>query len=372
MIYIVLFIQAKAYARANGVPNVRYEMDRSTVTYYSPSYSASDYQDSTHNNYYDCLGTKSSIISPLVHMATEKSSSLILYIFYLSNSLLVFLTMLFFHKMFLWLQQQGKRMKTLYKSIAIVLTFVNIILSSSDLAFTITNNLHFGVDSLMFIIFVKIPLVLAIFISETTFVCCVTTRCKNQNNRMIVNNKLYRIAHAFALCQIIWFMHRLVNDAIISIVFFIIAPAQTLGVVTLLLFAIASAIAFVAIILHISFKKKTCVFISFVAMIGITVCGLLFMITLFFIVCIDSGLKSAGMGGLILYLFPLLVALLIGIVVKQKCKNYRSTTSTASVDVEQQRANENTAAVQIAERREPDRSRQPLLTGSLRTNYRAL
>ena len=57
-------------------------------------------------------------------------------------------------------------------------------------------------------------------------------------------------------------------------------------------------------------------------MIGLTVCGLLFMITLFFIVCIDNGLKSAGMGGLFPYLFLLLVALLIGIVVKQKCKNY--------------------------------------------------
>ena len=223
-------------------------MDRSTVTSYSPS--ADEYPD-----YYDCLD-KSSIINPLVHMATEKSSGLILYIFYLSNLLLLFFTVLFFRKMFLWLQQQRKQMKTLYKSIAIVLTLVNMILSLSDLVFTISNNLHFGGDSLMFIIFAKIPLVLMIFISETTFVCCITTRCKNQNNRMIVTNKLHRITHAFALCQIIWFMHRLVNDAIISVVFFIIAPAQTLGVVTLLLFAIASAIAFVAIILHIGFNKK--------------------------------------------------------------------------------------------------------------------
>ena len=339
-------------------------MDRSIVTYYSPS--AGEYPD-----YYECLD-KSSIISPLVHMATENSSTLIPFIFYLPNLFLMWLSMLFFIKMHLWLQQQGKQVKILYKSIAIVLTFVNITLSLSDLAFTITNNLNFGVDSLLFIIFAKIPLVLMIFITETIYVCCVTTRLNrlnrlnNQNNRMIVNNKLHRIAHAFALCQIIWFIHRLVNDAIISIVFFIIAPAQTLGVVTLLLFTIASAIAFVAIILHIGFTKKTCGFIFSVAIIGITVCGLLFVITLFFIVCIDNGLKSAGMGGLILSLFPPLVALLIGIVVKQKYKKY------CNRDVEQQGANANTAAVQIGEGREPDRNRRPLLMGSLRTNYQAL
>ena len=72
------------------------------------------------------------------------------------------------------------------------------------------------------------------------------------------------------------------------------------------------------------------------------------------------------MGGLILSLFPSLVAVLIGIVVKQKYKK------CCNRDVEQQGTNENTAAVQIGEGREPDGNRQPLLMGSLRTNYQAL
>ena len=161
-------------------------------------------------------------------------------------------------------------------------------------------------------------------------------------------------------------MHRLVTDAITSLIFFIIAPAQTLGVVTLLMFIIASAIAFVAIILHKGFTKRTCPFISCVAVSGIIMCGLLFVITLLFIVFVNNGLKSAEMGGLILSLFPSLVALLIGIVVKQKYKK------CCNRDVEQQGANENTVAVQIGEGREPDRNRRPLLMGSLRTNYQAL
>ena len=48
----------------------------------------------------------------------------------------------------------------------------------------------------------------------------------------------------------IWFVYRLVNDAIISAIFFALAPAQTLSIVTLLLAIIASAIAFVAILIY--------------------------------------------------------------------------------------------------------------------------
>ena len=160
-----------------------------------------------------------------------------------------------------------------------------------------------------------------------------------------MNKKRYRIAHAFGLCQIIWFIHRLVNDAIISIIFFIIAPAQTLSVVTLLLFVIASAIAFVAIIIYKDFKTITKSFLVCVAFNGIIACGLLFVITLLFIVFVDNGLKSARMGGLILSLLPPLAVFVIGFIANQKYNNFRSTNSTTSGDVtrEQQNANQITA-----------------------------
>ena len=182
------------------------------------------------------------------------------------------------------------------------------------------------------------------------------------NLGMIVNKKRYRIAHAFAFCQIIWFMHRLVTDAIISIIFFIIAPAQTLGVVTLLLFVVASAIAFVAIIMHKGLKKKACSFNFCVALNGIMICGLLFVITLLYIVFVDNGFKSAGMGGLILSLVPPFLAFIIGFIAKKKCNIFRSITSASLVDVttEQQETNKNTA-IQIGDDGESVTSEQALL-----------
>ena len=278
-----------------------------------------------------------------------------LFIFILSNLLFLSAVIFYFRNMFLLLQQQGKHTKTLYKGSAIVLTCVNIIvlISDIDLLINVTNNNHIAsVFPIVIMLSAKATLVLIIMIIETLLICYNTTHG--------VNKKRYRIAHAFALCQIIWFGHRLATDAIISIVFFVIAPAQTLGIVTLLLSVIASAIAFVAIILHKGFtgcNKKYCMFLFCASFNGIMICALLFLITLLFIVFVDNGLRSAGMGGLILSLVPPFTVFVIGLFVNQKY--FRSTTSTASVNTttELQEADQ-TTAIQIDDETET----QPLLT----------
>ena len=255
---------------------------------------------------------------------------------------------LYFRKLFLWLQQQGQLTKSLYKASAIVLTCVNIILLISDIDLLATVGYY---NAIVTLIPYKAPLILIIMIIETLLICYYTHG---------VNKKRYRIAHAFALCQIIWFGHRLVTDAIISIVFFVIAPAQTLGVVTLLLSVIASAIAFVAIILHKGFtgcNKKYCMFLFCASRNGIMICGLLFVITLLFIVFVDNGLRSAGMGGLILSLVPPFTVFVIGLFINQKY--FRSTTSTASANTptEPQETHQTTAVIQSGDEAET----QPLL-----------
>ena len=261
---------------------------------------------------------------------------------------------LYFRKLFLWLQQQGQLTKSLYKASAIVLTCVNIILLISDIDLLATVGYY---NAIVTLIPYKAPLVLIIMIIETPLVCF---NKHGDNMESALNKKRYRIAHAFALCHIIWFGHRLVTDAIISIVFFVIAPAQTLGVVTLLLSVIASAIAFVAIILHKGFtgcNKKYCMFLFCASCNGIMICGLLFVITLLFIVFVDNGLRSAGMGGLILSLVPPFTVFVIGLFVNQKY--FRSTTSTASANTptEPQETHQTTAVIQSGDEAET----QPLL-----------
>ena len=73
---------------------------------------------------------------------------------------------------------------------------------------------------------------------------------------------------------------------------------------TLLLFTIGGGIAFVAIMIHNGCNERRCSSIFWANFYGVSTCGLLFATTLFYIVLVDNGLKSAGMGGLILSLIP--------------------------------------------------------------------
>ena len=307
--------------------------------------------------------------SPITSFLIQPSNAwiLVLGIFYFSNLLLLTSTLLYFRKVFLWLQRQNKQTKTLYKASAAVLTCVNMIALISDFSIIIHNNIQSEADPdsdviliMVLIMFpTKVMQVLLILILEMP-VACFNTHLPNQPT-----TRHQRFAHAFALCQIIWFVHRLVNDAIISVIFFVLAPAQTIGMVTLLLATIASAIVFVAILIH-NFKgcsRKMCTFMICVTLNGLIICGLLLAITLLYIVLVDNGLKSAGMGGLILSLVPLvpLAAFIIGFIIKQKYFNTNRSPTTMTATCTPERGEPNQAMAIQMDDNEGNSERTPLL-----------
>ena len=348
--HVTLILQAKFYGRANinGAQQSVEETDRSSVSdgmRFAHYYDKKDYCQSR------------SLVQP------HNAWILVLGIFYFSNLLVLSSTLLYFRKVFLWLQEQNKQIKTLYKASATVLTCVNIIALISDLSIIISDSKQ-SVESdselLMIVLLIMIPAkvsqVLLILILETP-VACFNTHLPNQPN-----SRCQRFAHAFALCQIIWFVHRLVNDAIISVIFFVLAPAQTLGIVTLLLATIASAIAFVSILIH-NFKgcnRKMCTHMICVTLNGLIICGLLLAISLLFIVFVDNGLKSAGMGGLILSLVPPLAVFIIGLIINQKYfKSQKEPPTTVTATPEPGEPNQ-TTAIQMDDN-EGDSEGTPLL-----------
>ena len=244
-------------------------------------------------------------------------------------------TLLNFRKSFLLLQRQGKQAKILYQASAIVLTFINIVALISDITLLIIKDIAHSVD--VIVLLVKVPLVVLILILELSLACS-NTHNTILNDANQPNTRCQRFAHAFALCQIIWFMHRFVNDVIISVTYFVIAPAQTLGIDTLLLMIIGSAIAFVAIIIHKwsgseGKNKQLYSFVFCTALNGLMICGLFFVITWAFITFVDNGLKSAGMGGLILSLIPPLAVTVIGYIVKEKY--FKSTSSRSENELQE-------------------------------------
>ena len=106
-----------------------------------------------------------------------------------------------------------------------------------------------------------------------------------------------------------------------SIMSFILAPAQTLGILTLILSTVACMIIFVAYVVHKGTisggcNRRTSLPVLSVILIGITTCGLVFIFTLLFIALVDNGLKSTGIGGFILSLLPTSIIFIAGLCVE--------------------------------------------------------
>ena len=254
-------------------------------------------------------------------------------IFLLANILLLIPALQYFRKVFLWLQQKGQQANNLYKASGVVLALVNCAAFISDIVLIINHS-----DFVFFLGF--IPLKVLIVILEVPVVCFNTHDGHNPQP------KWKRLAHTFASCHILWFMHRVLTDVMISVVFFIIAPAQTLGIVTLFLSTIACGVIFLAQMLnrnYTSCSMKTfsslfCVFIS-----GVFTVGLILVITLTFIVFVDNGLQSSGMGGFILSLIPPITVLVIGFYVNRgtvdsifKTNNVRSSAAQENTNNQNQ------------------------------------
>ena len=352
----VFALQAKFYARPNisGTQRSIEDSDRSSV---SDGVRFSQYYDM------DCHSHATNFF-----IQSDNTWLLVLCIFYFSNLLVLTSTLLYFRKVFLWLQRQNEQIKTLYKASATVLTCVNIIALISDLSIIIHDSVQSAADPdsdfsliILAIMFpTKIMQVLLILILETP-VACFNTKLLNNANQP--NTRCQRFAHAFALCQIIWFVHRLVNDAIIAVIFFVLAPAQTLGIVTLLLATIASAIAFVVIFSRNfrGYNGQICTHMICMILNGQIVCGLLLAITLLFMVLVDNGLNSAGMGGLILSLVLPLAMLITGLIIKKKyfTTTIPPTSVTATAEPRGREPNQATA-IQMDDN-EGNSERTPLL-----------
>ena len=119
-------LQARAYARANGVPCDKQEMDRRLV------YDLGLYY---HGK---CQATASTpLVNPL------NTWILIMCIFISSNLLILTSTVLYFRKVFLWLQQKQQQTKTLYRASAIVLTIVNMGVLITDIFFIVKDRVNY-------------------------------------------------------------------------------------------------------------------------------------------------------------------------------------------------------------------------------------
>jgi hypothetical protein len=304
-------MQAKAYARSSG--SEKQNNDRSIVTVtVTFDYLAWPYECAREFYMYD--------------EPSLSALNLILGIVVLANTLLFILSLGYFHHAFNCLFKKEWVKKSFYRSSVIVLLILNCFTTYNDL-YGVAAPLKMTIIAAS-LVFKLLALVLMPML-ELLWIIFKMCRCYSPQL-----GKCKTFLHSVGFCQIIWFAHRLIIDIIISVILFIIAPAQTIGIITLLLFTILSAIIFIAQLFNI---KCHCNWNCLSSLICITIIGtisvtLVVMITLLFITFVDNGLQSSGMGGFMLSIIPPLIALTIGVYVNREnldsfYKWFKSTTS---------------------------------------------
>ena len=245
------------------------------------------------------------LISPV------STSKLLMCAFILVNLLIMIVALLFFDDTFLWLQS-GDKLRALYVASGVVLAIVNVVTFVCEIK--LLNQFISDSTISMYYVAVKLPLMVLVFTVEIITVSYNTY--KHQPMKC-----LRWLAHSLTCCHILWFIHRLATDVIMSIMSFILAPAQTLGILTLILSTVACAIIFVAYVVHKGISgggcnRRTSLPVLSAILIGITTCGLVFIFTLLFIALVDNGLKSTGIGGFILSLLPPSIIFIAGLCVE--------------------------------------------------------
>lgn len=287
LLCVPIFVQAKAYARAHGRPHEWHDRDRYAVV--PPEESVEMENDDT------------------MLISRSSTSLLLMCAFLFANLLVLMVVLMFFGDTFLWLQSSNES-RTIYVASGVVLALLNHITFVFEII--LINQFISKPEISVYYIAVKLPLMVIVFAIEIIVVSYNTYR-------HLPMNCLRWIGHSFVSCHILWFVHRLVTDTIISITSFIVAPAQTLGVFTLILSTVACLIFFVAYLFNKAIdgcNRRTCLPMLSAIIIGITTCGLVSIFTLLFIALVDNGLKSSGIGGFILSLIPPSLIFLAGIV----------------------------------------------------------
>ena len=243
-----------------------------------------------------------------MYFPSDSIAALIFCTFFWLNILLLIFTVLNMDKVYSWLKEQHKSLKDMYKASASVLAFINLAALGGDLTVMLPS---YPFDKGTYLT-IKLLLVILIIIIDL-LVTCLSTLKHSQK-------KFHGIMHALALCQIVWFVHRLATDAIISAIVFVIAPAQTLSTVTLLLSTVVCAIFFVSSLLKKRCRCCSTEILSIFCTIFIAICtiGLIVTITVLFIGLVDNGLQSAGIGGFILSLVPSTAIFVIGLCINRE------------------------------------------------------
>ena len=315
-------MQAKTYARSSE--SEKQNNDQSTIsfngtaTFSDRQYFCSHYCELPYYGY-----------SPYHDktLSTDIALNLFLGIVLLTNTLLFILSLRYFHHAFNWLLKKERVKNSFFLSSIVVLGIINVSIVCWNTTSIHMASYTFSSEKVRAALVFNL---LTAVMPMLEFVWITFKMCQYHNPQLSYYSMI-------AIFPIVLFAHRLLIDFIISVILFIIAPAQTIGIITLLLFTIFSAIIFLAQLYSIKCHCNwtTVSSLIFILVIGTISVVLVMMITLLYITFVENGLQSSGMGGFILSLIPTITGVIIGVYINRQTldgfyKWCRSTSNSES------------------------------------------
>ena len=150
----------------------------------------------------------------------------------------------------------------------------------------------------------------------SSFFCC-SNRC------------MLKAIHVLAFCQVLWFLHRVGCNLLVSIFFIALAPTQTIAALLLIYFIIFCSILYVAYIIYTCMtvecqrKKATSnlkkIFkLTLVSVFYMLVIAFFIFFTLLYVELSENGLTSSGLGSVILSLVAPTIIFLVTLKIKHE------------------------------------------------------
>ena len=187
-----------------------------------------------------------------------------------------------------------------------------------DYYYNIQASIPLALTSAVYIVeFVSILIIVKDFKLRNS-TCCCTKGC------------IVRVIHTLAICNILWFLHRVGCGLLVAIFFIALAPAQTLAAISMIFLVIIYTIIYVAYNIYYIGKMKCCtkeswktagelfvLFVFYLCIVSTLVC-----LTILFNELAVNGLTSSGLGSVVLSLVAPTVVFIITLQLKQYFKKF--------------------------------------------------
>ena len=219
-----------------------------------------------------------------------------------------------------------KDLSELYWAIVIVCAIINIVCTILTCIETHTNA-PLIIIRLVTTTFTFIIELISIWFAVKDFEVTFSTCC---SNRYVV-----RVLHTLAVCQILWFLHRVGCSLLVAIYFIALAPAQTMAAISLMYFVIFWTVMYVTVNLHYIKEVKCCQKSSCCLICKLFIFSILYFLVVIFLVMLtllfnelgNNGLTSSGLGSVIISLVAPTIVFIITLKLRKQLEEYFTKNS---------------------------------------------